>query len=122
MRSICKLIFMGLLLIPSFGYCGIGSGRITAIYAHEKVVNGIDKGVVMFSMEGRDGSPAANATTGCTAAATDWAFDSSSDHGKAMYALLLSAATQGKPVFVKGSGDCRDWSDRERPLFIRIAY
>jgi hypothetical protein len=69
-----------------------------AIYAHEKIVNGVDKGVIMLSMEARHGSPAINVTTGCTVAATECAFESSSDHGKAMYALLLSAAAQGKPV------------------------
>ncbi|MBN6112938.1 hypothetical protein [Xanthomonas bonasiae] len=51
MKTISKTIFAGLLLIPSFGYCGTGSGKIMAIYSHEKVVNGVDKGVVMLSME-----------------------------------------------------------------------
>jgi hypothetical protein len=70
----------------------------------------------------REGGPAVNATTNCTVTPTDWAFDSSTDNGKAMYAMLLSAAAQGKQVYVRGSGDCKDWSDRERPMFIRISY
>ncbi|WP_420009671.1 hypothetical protein [Xanthomonas sacchari] len=122
MRILLAASFVLLLLVSPSGRCGTGSGKITAIYAHEKVVNGVDRGVILFTMETRDGSPAANATTGCAVAPTDWAFETLSDHGKAMYAMLLSAASQGKPVFVQGSGDCKDWSDRERPMFIKIAY
>lgn len=116
------LPLLSILFACSPAYCGTASGKITMIYAHEKVVSGIDRGIIIFNVENRKDIPAIGSVTGCAASISEWAFDSGSDHGKAMYAMLLAASSQGKPVFVQGSGDCKDIADRERPRYISIQY
>jgi hypothetical protein len=96
-------------------YAGNGSGKITTILAHTKIVNNENIGVVMFNVETHLDPPA-------ECPGHQWAFNADDGHGKAMYAMLLSAAAQGKTVVVKGAGDCQAWSDRERPLWIKIDY
>ncbi|MGF1863698.1 hypothetical protein L4D15_00270 [Enterovibrio norvegicus] len=91
---------------------GTGSGKITRIYAHEK--NG-GAGVIMFNVQNHVNPPA-------SCPGHEWAFDANTDQGKAMYSLLLAAASQGKPVTVMGTGDCAAWSDRERPAWIMVDY
>lgn len=96
----------------STAYAGMGSGKVTKIYAHEK--NG-GAGVIMFAVQNHN-----NAPSQCPG--HEWAFDVNTDQGKAMYSLLLAAASQGKPVTVKGAGDCAAWGDRERPIWIMVDY
>lgn len=98
--------------VVSTAYAGSGSGKITLIYAHEK---NDGAGVIMFAVQNHTGAPS-------QCPSHEWAFDANTDQGKAMYSLLLSAAAQGKPVQVKGAGDCAAWSDRERPIWIMVNY
>ncbi|WP_325892212.1 hypothetical protein [Grimontia sp. NTOU-MAR1] len=107
-----SLIFITILSLPLSATAGEGSGKITRIYAHEK--NG-GAGVIMFNVETHTNPPA-------SCPGHEWAFDANNDQGKAMYALLLAAASQGKSVTVKGSGDCAAWADRERPFWIMVDY
>jgi hypothetical protein len=101
-----------LLIISSAAFSGDGSGFVTRIYAHEKD-NG--NGVIMFATQ--------NHTVGdAKCSSSEWAFDAHNDHGKAMYALLLSAAAQGKTVIVSGKGTCDAWGDRESPSYIYVNY
>lgn len=37
-----------------------------------------------------------------------------------MYSLLLMAYAANLDVYVSGKGDCDDWGDRERPVYIRL--
>ena len=94
---------------------GDGSGKITRILSHTKMVNGENIGVIMFNVAVHTDPP-----VDCPG--HEWAFDANDGNGKAMYSLLLSAAAQGKPVTVKGTGDCQAWQDRERPYWISIEY
>ena len=103
------MIFM---FMSSSVFAGNGSGKVTRIYAHPKH-NGA--GVIMFAVQNHTNPP-----SDCPS--HEWAFDANTDHGKAMYSLLLSAAAQGKPVTVIGAGDCKAWSDRERPSWIMVDY
>ena len=110
MRKILLFLIFG---VASFSVlAGDGSGKITRIFAHEK--NGTEV-VIMFNVENHSNPPASCPNN-------EWAFDANNDLGKAMYSLLLSAAAQGKSITVKGSGDCKAWPDRERPVWIMVDY
>lgn len=105
------LIAVLFLIFSSFTYAGTGSGKVSKIMVHEKS-NGL--GVIMFLVEKHENRP--------KCAVYGWAFDANTDLGKAMYAMLLSAAAQGKPVNVYGTNDCVAWGDRERPFWISVDY
>ncbi|WP_425628143.1 hypothetical protein [Vibrio neptunius] len=95
---------------------GEGSGTISRIYVHEKNMSyEAPNGVVMFKVTTHTNAPA-------ECPSEEWAFSLETEVGKAMYSLLLSAAAQKQSVVVKGSGDCGDWKDRERPYYIYVNY
>jgi hypothetical protein len=71
--------------------------------------------VVIFAAGPHSNKPA------CNTAGDDWAISIVTASGMAMYALLLSAQKQGKPVTIVGSGACSAWADREAPLYIYVA-
>lgn len=58
----------------------------------------------------------------CSTVGSDWALSLSSEKGKAMYALLLSASAQGLPITVIGENACNAWGDRESPHYMLINY
>ncbi|GLX78752.1 hypothetical protein tinsulaeT_20920 [Thalassotalea insulae] len=91
---------------------GDGSGLITRIYVHDGA--GTKAPVVMFNVETHTGQPECSSH--------EWAFELETEVGKAMYALLLSAASQNKPVVVKGANHCNAWGDREHPYWISLAF
>jgi len=111
------------LSIPTISMAGEGNGKIVHIISHEKKVEATDHsdsdhkiniGVIMFQIESHTNKPLCSGM--------GWAFNADDAHGKAMYAMLLSAAAQSLPVTVTGSNDCSAWSDRERPYFIKVIY
>ncbi|WP_218419955.1 hypothetical protein [Alteromonas lipotrueae] len=110
MKSLVLIIIITFYSTWCFG--GNGSGKISRIYAHEK--NNGD-GVIMFAVEIHENPPEA-----CPG--HEWAFDASTNTGKAMYSLLISAAIQKTPVVINGAGDCGAWHDRERPIWIKVEY
>lgn len=67
--------------------------------------------VVFFTLDGGHTSKPA-----CSA--DSWALSLSTHSGRAMYALLLSAQSQGKQVWVHGTGACAAWGDREEPQYV----
>ena len=104
-----------LLTFAGMANAGVGTGKVVEIYAHEK---GDGVGLIIFqTQENTDKAACSTAIEG-----KEWAFRADTDQGKAMYALLLSAASSGKEVIVVGKGDCNDWGDRERPKYIRVKY
>lgn len=112
MEFVKKMLVAALIAMPfSSSIAGEGSGKVGLIIAHQKIVNGTNGGVIMFEVTNHDNPPS-------SCPGHEWAFDANDPHGKAMYALLLSASAQGKDVAVHGSGDCGAWPDRERPLYI----
>ncbi|MEX2964506.1 hypothetical protein [Microbulbifer sp. TYP-18] len=111
MRSIIFLLFA---TVSCFTIAGTGSGKIINIYAHEK---GDGTGVIFFETENNTNKAACSANGG-----KEWAFRVDTDQGKAMYSLLLAAASTGRNITVNGKGDCDDWGDRERPKYIRVSY
>ena len=112
MKKLTLVVSILLAFINPYANSGDGAGKVTRIYAHDKDDG---KGVIMFNVESHTNPPE-------ECPGHEWAFDLSTELGKAMYALLLSAAAQGKSVIVKGAGDCAAWGDRERPYWIRIDY
>lgn len=68
-----------------------------------------DTGVLMFLAGTHNNKPA------CSTQGDAWAFDVKTSAGKSMQAFLMLAYAQGKTIHVVGSGDCKDWGDRERP-------
>ena len=106
------LVILCFLLFIQICFGGHGSGLITRLYVH----SGSSKRgpVVMFAVKKH--------IENLRCSGHQWAFKINTDIGKAWYALLLSAAAQQKPVIIRGSNDCKDWPNRERPRWIRIDY
>ena len=57
----------------------------------------------------------------CSTQGNEWASSVATPTGKAMYALLLTAAASGRAVSVVGSADCSAWGDREAPRYITLS-
>jgi len=100
---------LSLLFVQLAALAGDGGGRITRIYVHDAATP-----VVMFSVDQHMGPPACSGH--------EWAFEIDTDVGKAMYSALLSAASAGKSVEVKGTGTCSAWPDREKPYLVVVDY
>ena len=114
-EKILKYFLLGLIFTSNLAFAGAGSGKITVIYAHERN-NG--EGVILFGVE--DNREKASCST--AASGKEWAFRANTDHGKAMYALLLAAASSGKEITVVGNDACGAWGDREEPSYVRVIY
>lgn len=101
-------------ILAPMSYAGTGGGLVTQILVHGPGGNG--QGVVMFATQ-QNANKAACGTNNPTA----WAISLEKQAGQAMFATLLSAQAQDKPVIVQGEGDCASWADRERPRYIIIS-
>jgi hypothetical protein len=94
------------LLAPLTSRAGSTQGKISILMAHSH-------DVVMFRIDApHAGKPACSSD--------EWALSLANPGGRAMYALLLSAQNQGKPVVVYGSDACGAWADREEPVYVYI--
>ena len=96
---------------------GTSSGKVTNIYAHvSNSAYGNADGAILFAAGPHVNKPS------CSIVGDEWSISLGTEHGKAMYSMLLSAAAMGKSVFVEGEGNCNGWSDRESPKYMRIDY
>jgi hypothetical protein len=84
---------------------GNSNGPVTKIYAHAN-------DIVIFAAGTHNEQPACSGN--------EWALSLTTPTGKAMYALLLLAYAQGKPVSVVGTSACTAWPDRETPVYITL--
>ena len=103
------LMFLFFVAVTDSAWCGGGSGTVKRIMVHQG-------DIVMFSLGDHINKPA------CSLVGEDWALSLATEEGRAMYALLLSAAAQGHTVHVEGRGDCSAWGDRENPKFMWVDY
>jgi hypothetical protein len=109
------ILVLGLLLLPSLTVAGEAKGKITQVLAHTYGGNGA--GVFMFVLDGvRSNIPDCSTIAGGKA----WAMSLENESGRAMYALALTAYSQGKIVYVHGDGTCSSWGDRENPVYMNI--
>lgn len=70
--------------------------------------------VVIFDIAGpRLDSPA------CSTMGTEWAISLSTPTGRAMYAMLLLAHAQNRPMRVFGSGICLSWTQRAEAVWMQ---
>lgn len=83
---------------------GGGTGKVVMLMAHSN-------DVAIFALDGAHGDKPA-----CSS--DQWALSLATQGGRAMYALLMGAQAQGKPVVVFGTGACGAWGDREAPSYI----
>ncbi len=106
MKYLLTLIFVTI----SFScFAGNSSGKVVRIMVHHG-------DVVIFDIGAHNDKP------DCSTVNNDWALSLSSEKGRAMYALLLSAAAQGQTVSVHGEGVCNAWADRESPKYMYVNY
>lgn len=106
-KVICTVI-ASLMIVTVCGataIAGSASGHVSRILVHAP-------GVVMFDAGNHSGRPA------CSKVGNEWAFSLTTQQGKSMYALLLSAANLDIPVYVQGTGKCSAWGDREDVYFM----
>lgn len=111
MKALRVLLAIASVLFTSWAVAGTGGGKILQIMVHHGGANG--QGIVIFTTEFNSSKPTCSN-------ATDWAISLNNEYGKALFALLLSAQAQQKSINVLGSGDCADWGDRERPLYVSV--
>lgn len=115
MKRIVKLTLISISLIFStFSWAGTSFGPVAKLHA---LYNG-NKSIFIFSAGNNHGGKPVCSTVGYDFGT--WAGDLSQPGGRAQYALLLAAQTQGKEVWVKGQDNCDAWSDRENPLYIQL--
>ena len=88
-------------------FAGNSSGTPTGVMAAQN-------GIVIFSAGTKAGGPA------CAAVPNDWAVDTSTAEGKAIYALLLTAVSTGRNVSVNGANNCSAWGDRETAAQLQL--
>lgn len=104
-----KLIFAVLLVIsPVVALAGASQGKVT-----KPLVSHLD--VFIFS--------AGTLQQGASCAVSNlgtWAVDLTTDHGKAIQAVVLTAYAQGKEIEVRGRGVCDVFSDRESVDYLFI--
>ncbi len=103
-KLLCALLLAAVQLPASAA--GNSTGTVSYLFVH-------DPGVLMFAA-GTQTTPIACSTQG------QWAVDLSTTMGKNIYAMLLSAQSQGQTVTVAGSGVCSAWGDREKPLYVYV--
>ena len=92
---------------------GGGSGKISLLFVH---ANSNGDGIILFSTSSNSNKAACSLADG----KRGWAFKVDSPLGQAMYSLLLTAITMNREILIIGTGNCENWSDREKPLYIRL--
>ncbi|MFC5741146.1 hypothetical protein [Dyella tabacisoli] len=86
--------------VSTAAIAGNGSGKVTQI-------GSVQGGIVIFSTPTHTGSPV------CASIPTDWAVNTGTAEGKAIYAMLLTAVNADRAVAVNGNNACDAWGDRE---------
>lgn len=109
-----KKVLLAIFLMSSFAFidsaiAGSSNGLISAIYV-------IEGDIIVFK-SGPHQQPSCS-----TIGDESWAFSLTTSTGKAMYALLLTASAQSKPVIVIGTNLCNSTAlnDRESPYYINV--
>lgn len=103
-----KLIAALLVAVASSSsFAGSASGSVNYIFVQSP-------NILAFQVGTTVSSPPTCSTLNQFAVKLDTVF------GKNLYAMLLSAQSQGRNVEVYGSGVCDAWPDRERPSWMRI--
>ena len=115
MYKIKSILGLAGLLVAATANAGDSTGIVTSLYVHSPnaTYSAAPQGVVMFAA----GNP--TGTASCSRYG-EWAIRLDTPLGKMMHSTLLTAIASGKTVTVQGDGTCGDWSDRERPYYIRI--
>ncbi|HEY6528756.1 MAG TPA: hypothetical protein VIZ65_08675 [Cellvibrionaceae bacterium] len=103
------IIGLGIIGFSEAIHAGGSNGNVATVMVHSG-------NAVIFDAGVHNQKPA------CSIVGNHWAFSLTSEDGKAMYAMLLTAAAQNKKVSVYGTGLCSAWPDRETPLYISIDY
>jgi len=102
-----KLFAQGLLLaffmlgFVSRATAGDGGGTVQIQLVY-------NNNLLFFFTSQRNNAPACSSST-----QKRWVMDISTFHGRAKYALLLSAQLSGKPVIISGQNNCSVWGDSE---------
>lgn len=108
-KILLAIILMSSLVSINAAMAGSSSGLVSTIYV-------IEGDIVVFK-SGPHQQPS------CSSIGDEsWAFSLTTSAGKAMYALLLTASSQSKPVTVIGNNLCNSTSlnDRESPYYINV--
>ncbi|TDQ51313.1 hypothetical protein EV696_101287 [Permianibacter aggregans] len=101
-------LLFGALHMPS-AYAGHADGQIAAVRSRAS------DGLVWINLTGpRVNKPA------CALYDYMMIKDENSETGKKQFAMLLQAHATGKPVFVRGTGDCSRWGDGESIEMVEI--
>jgi len=114
MRFLQALVIVAISLSANTVSAGTAEGKVKFLQPHGS--EDASKSVVMFSVGPHEGKPV------CSTEGDDWDIDLTNDAGRAMYSLLLIAASQGRTVKVEGYGDCIAWGDRETAKWIWVVF
>lgn len=114
MKKIGAILGFTALLVSAAANAGTSTGIVSSLYVHgpNSSYSAATQGVVMFYAGAHNNAPA------CSGA--EWAINIDTTLGRSMHSTLLTAIESGKTVTVVGSNNCNDWSDREKPYYIRL--
>ncbi|MBB5986668.1 hypothetical protein [Sphingobium lignivorans] len=110
-----KMIRLASFVMVIMGLCTATSGvASTSAQGYVLAITQIRQGPFIFSQNGtRTAQPSCSTLN-------RWAVDTSTDAGKAMVAIILSAYSMRKKVVIQGTGDCSTWFDSEAVDYLYI--
>src|SRR5688572_12712122 len=107
----------------SLMFCSLAA-VMTFATAHAGQATGVVANVIVRDSDGLTYVTLSTAPTGRPACAANTAYwmipNESSETGKKMYALLLSAQLAGRPVEIVGKNTCVRWGDGEDILYVNL--
>lgn len=104
-----SIILLAALFAASPAAAGYADGKPVGITVSEY-------NVVFFTVVGNRSNPPTNCPA--TLIPNRFAIPSTTDAGRAMISLLLTAQARGKIVYINGTGNCNTWGDSEGVNYI----
>ena len=110
-----EMIRLMSLIMAIMGLCTATSGvASTAAQGYVLAITQLREGPFIFGQSGdRTAQPSCSTLN-------RWAVDTSTDAGKAMVAIILSAYSMRKQIVIQGTGDCSVWFDSEAIQYLHV--
>lgn len=115
-----RFFAFGLLLVPTVAFA---AGQTALTNATIKIISAYNTDMAFVKTEPVSASTVSNCLAAGSGYTGEWAIPLNTDSGKAMYALILNAATQGKKINIYGGSiGCTLINNRETVVRIDVAY
>lgn len=116
----CKKIAF---LLAMFPLTALAAGQTALSNATIKTVSAYNTDMAFLKTDPVSASTVSNCVSAGSGYTGEWAIPLNTDSGKAMYALILNAATQGKKINIYGGSiGCTLINNRETVVRIDVSY